>query len=189
MTIINICVGSLNPTKINAVKLAFNKYYDNFHIDQINVISKTSNQPIGMEAIIQGAINRAECAIHYLIYDKKIDTCIYGVGIEAGLVNIAYAKTNYMDFQFCVIMDENKDITLGSGVAFEYPSSVINEILSNRDTEIGDIMGRLANNKNLKNESGAISFLSKNIINRTEILSQAVISALLPRINPELYEL
>ena len=139
--------------------------------------------------ILKGANYRAELALSYLVKEKQGKTNIFGIGIEAGLVKVPYAKTSYMDFQFCVIMDENKTITLGSGIGFEYPQSVINEILSNQETEIGTVMGKLANNMNLKNEAGAISFLSKKVLSRTEILTQAVICALLPRINKELYML
>ena len=182
-----ICVGSLNPTKVNSVKIAFSKYYYNYQIFKIKADSKVPDQPIGMDLIIKGAKNRAKTALNYLIEMKGLEQNIYGVGIEAGLVEVPPANTDYMDFQFCVIMDENEKITIGSGIAFEYPQSVIDEVLSNKDTEIGDIIGRLANNMNLKNEAGAISFLSKNIITRTEILTQAVICALLPRINKDLY--
>ena len=182
-----ICVGSLNPTKVKSAKIAFSKYYNNFQIFKIKADSKVPNQPIGMDLIINGAKNRAETALNHLIKVKKLEQNIFGVGIEAGLVQVPFTNTNYLDFQFCVIMDENKKITLGSGIAFEYPQSVIEEVLSNKDTEIGDIIGRLANNMNLKNEAGAISFLSKNVLTRIEILTQAVICALLPRINQELY--
>lgn len=185
----SICVGSLNPTKVNAVNIAFSKYFKDFKTFKIKANSKVSKQPIGMESIMKGAKNRAHQALNYLFNEKKITSKILGVGIEAGLVNVTYAKTFYMDFQFCVILDENQNFTLGSGIAFEYPKSVINEIFSNQQSEVGTIMGKLANNMNLRNESGAIGYLSKGIINRTEILSQAVICALLPRINRELYEL
>ncbi|MFX1297932.1 MAG: inosine/xanthosine triphosphatase [Promethearchaeota archaeon] len=185
----HICVGSLNPSKVNAVRIAFNKYYTNFEIYQIKAKSSVPNQPIGMDLIIKGAKNRAKTALNYLINKQKIYNNIFGVGIEAGLVKVPHSNSGYLDFQFCTIMDENKNLTLGSGIAFEYPQTVINEIFSDKNTEIGDIMGRLANNMNLKNEGGAISFLSKNAITRTEILTQAVICALLPRINKELYEL
>lgn len=182
-----ICVGSLNPTKINAVEIAFGKYLNNFQIFKIKADSKVPNQPIGMDLIIKGAKNRAEAALNHLIKVNNLEQNIFGIGIEAGLVQVPFTNTKYMDFQFCVIMDENERITIGSGIAFEYPHSVIDEVLSNKDTEIGDIIGRLANNMNLKNEAGAISFLSKNIITRTEILTQAIICALLPRINKDLY--
>ena len=186
---IKICIGSLNPTKINAVQTGFNKYYKNFKLYKIKVDSKVPKQPIGLEIILKGAKNRAESALNYLINKDISEYNIFGVGIEAGLVQIPIARSKYMDFQFCVIIDENRDISLGSGIAFEYPQLVINEIISNKEIEIGDIIGQLANNVNLKNEAGAISFLSKGIITRTEVLSQAVICALLPRINQELYEL
>ncbi|MBY8981305.1 MAG: inosine/xanthosine triphosphatase [Candidatus Lokiarchaeota archaeon] len=184
---LELCVGSLNPTKIEAVNLAYNKFYKNYNINYIKTDSKVADQPIEMEAILEGAFNRAKNALVFLKKNKKDNSEIYGIGIEAGLAKISLANSNYMDFQFCVIMDENEKISLGSGIAFEYPQFVIDRIFSEKDNEIGNIMGRLANNINLKNESGAIGFLSKNIINRKDILFQAVICALLPRINEELY--
>jgi inosine/xanthosine triphosphatase len=187
MVKIKICVGSLNPTKVNAVKIAFEKYFTEFEIFKIKANSGVPNQPIGMDLILKGAKNRAEHALSFLNNEKQVITNNLGIGIEAGLVKIPFAKTDYMDFQFCVIIDEHQQITIGSGIAFEYPQAVINEILSNPETEIGDVIGGLADNMNLKNEAGAINFLSKKQINRTEILTQAVICALLPRINRELY--
>lgn len=186
---LELCVGSMNPTKINAVKVAFSKYYSNFNLYNIRVNSKVPNQPIGLELTIKGARNRAKEALNYLREVKNKNKNIFGIGIEAGLVDIPQANTNFMDFQFCAIIDELEFITLGSGIGFEYPSKIIAQVLSNENTEIGEIMGNIIGNANLKNENGAISILSKNIINRTEILTQAVICALLPRINKELYSI
>ncbi|MFX1314751.1 MAG: inosine/xanthosine triphosphatase [Promethearchaeota archaeon] len=188
MQLIKICVGSLNPAKINAVEISFGNYFRNFRIFKIKANSKVSSQPIGMENIIKGAINRARSALNYLLIEKNEKSDIFGVGIEAGLVSVPHTRTGYMDFQFCAIIDENQKISLGSGIAFEYPKYVIDLLLDNRDLEIGQIMGELAGNMNLKNELGAISFLSKNKMKRTEILTQAVNCALLPWINKELYK-
>jgi non-canonical (house-cleaning) NTP pyrophosphatase len=69
-------------------------------------------------------------------------------------------------------MDENKNIILGSGISFEYPHSLINKILTNQEIEVGNVIGNIAKYLNLKNESVAISFLSRIIITRIEILSQ-----------------
>jgi inosine/xanthosine triphosphatase len=187
MNIINICVGSLNPVKIKATTLAFKKYFKKIAVFKVKANSKIPNQPIGMDMTINGAINRAKFALNYLINEKSRYKNIFGIGIEAGLVPITKTISGYMDFQFCAIMDENQTITLGSGISFEYPKFIIDQILEKRDLEIGEIIGKLAGNVNLKNETGAISFLSKNEVNRTEILTQAVICALLPRINRKLY--
>jgi inosine/xanthosine triphosphatase len=188
MTKIKICIGSLNPTKIDAAEIGFGKYFKNIEVFKIKVNSKVSNQPIGMKKILKGAITRAKTALEYLLNEINEKRDIFGIGIEAGLVPVPYTKTGYMDFQFCAIIDENQKISLGSGIAFEYPQFIIDKVLENQDLEIGYIIGKLARNMNLKNELGAISFLSKNRIKRTEILTQAVICALLPWINQKLYK-
>lgn len=64
---------------------------------------------------------------------------------------------------------------------------MIDNVLSNKK-EIGHIMGDIANNENLKHENGAIGYLSKNTIKTIDILKDAEICALLPRINRNLYE-
>lgn len=186
MADLNVCIGSLNPTKINAVKRGFSKFFENYTLFEISADSQVSNQPIGIEEIIEGAKNRAQQALTFL-KEKGLENCL-GVGIESGLAEVSQAEAKYMDFQFCVIKDESGCITIGSGNAFEHPKFVIEEIFSKDGAEIGVIMGQIANNPNLKNESGAISVLSKNVITRTDILSHAVICALLPRINKSLYE-
>ncbi len=189
MVKLNICVGSLNPTKVNAVKAAFSRYFKNFKVYNIKADSKVPNQPIGLKSIIEGAISRATHSLNYIICKKRILHNIFGVGIEAGLAEVPYTKTGFMDFQFCAIINEGKKISLGAGIAFEYPKFVIDQILKDQNKEIGEIIGKLAGNENLKNESGAISFLSKNNITRTEILTKAIICALLPFINEDLYNI
>ena len=141
---------------------------------------------IGIEIILKGAFNRAKEANSYLKHKCNNNSEIFGVGIEAGLVRISMANSNYMDFQFCVIIDKDDKLSLGSGTAFEYPQYIIDDVIANKK-EIGEIIGNLANNMNLKNENGAIGYLSNNFINRRDILFQAVICALLPQINKELY--
>jgi len=84
---IKICVGSLNPTKINAVKIAFSNYYENFELYKIKADSKVPNQPIGMEVILTGAKNRAESALNYLINSRISGDKIFGIGIEGTNAN------------------------------------------------------------------------------------------------------
>ncbi|MHA1723998.1 MAG: inosine/xanthosine triphosphatase [Promethearchaeota archaeon] len=185
---LEICVGSINPLKFEAVKEGFGKYFSNFNVTKIKADSNVPAQPVGMELILKGALNRANEALNYLIKVKNLKHDILGVGIEAGLVKIPLVRTGYMDFQFCIIIDEHETITIGNGIGFEYPPIVINKVLSDKTTEIGEIMGDLFGNKNLKYEQGAIGVLSKYVLNRKTILTQAVICALLPRINKELYK-
>jgi inosine/xanthosine triphosphatase len=185
----HVCIGSLNPAKISAVKRAYDQYYSETTFYKVKAVSKVSDQPIGLSKTLKGAYNRALYALNYLIEEKGLKqgkNDFYGVGIEAGLVKVPMAHTNYMDFQFCIIMDKYRETTIGSGIGFEYPELVINKLFSKK-TEVGEIMGKLSGNEDLKREGGAIAFLSKNIITRENILEEAVICALLPRINKSLY--
>ncbi|TFF95423.1 MAG: inosine/xanthosine triphosphatase [Promethearchaeota archaeon] len=189
MTLLKICVGSLNPTKITATQRAYGQFYQNFEVVKHKVNSGVPDQPIGLEVILEGAKTRAKNALQtFLENSTKTEGPeeYYGVGIEAGLVKVPHVSSNYMDFQFCAIIDEQDHYTFGSGIGFEYPKGVIEKVFKEKK-EIGEIMGNLSNNKHLKTEEGAIGFLSQNAIKRTDILMHAVICALLPRINTSLY--
>ncbi len=67
MTSLKICVGSLKPVKFQATKEAFSNYFSDFELFKFNANSKVSDQPIGKENIIMGALNRAEQSLHFLI--------------------------------------------------------------------------------------------------------------------------
>ncbi len=171
--LMKVVVGSTNPVKIKATKNVFKKFFKNVEVFGVNVKSK--KQPIGMKETIEGAISRAEQAL------KFGDV---GVGIEAGLVEIPYTKTGYFDIQFCAIKDKDL-LTLGCGMGFEYPKVVIEEVLKGK--EVGEVMEKISGIKEIGKKMGAIGFLSKGLIDRVSLTEQAVLSALLPRINKNLY--
>lgn len=182
-----ISIGSLNPSKIKAIKKTFLMVDRNFQFISYKVNSGVPDQPIGINIIVQGAINRAKKALNYSLEDKiNREDLHLGIGIEAGLAKIEQSNSGYMDFQFCAIIDENDYLTLGSGMAFEYPKHVIKQVI-NEGKEIGEIMAQISGNSNIKNQLGAIGFLSKGLLKREDILSKAVICALIPRINNDMF--
>ncbi len=171
-----IAVGSTNPVKIKATENVFKKFFSDVEVFGVGVRSK--KQPIGMKETIEGAISRAEQALTH---------GDLGVGIEAGLVEIPYSATGYFDIQFCAIKDKSGLTTLGCGMGFEYPKAVIEEVFKGK--EVGEVMEKISGIKEIGRKIGAIGFLSKGVIDRVSLTEQAVISALIPRINKELYML
>jgi inosine/xanthosine triphosphatase len=172
-----VAVGSTNPVKVRAVEEVLREFYPEIEVFGVEVSSKVSAQPLGMEETVRGAVNRARAALKH---------GELGVGIEAGLVEVPFAITGYMDVQFCAISD-GEVITLGAGSGFEYPPSVIRQVLRGR--EVGEVMEELSGIRNIGRKGGAIGFLSKGKLSRKELTKQAVLMAMLPRINRELYEL
>lgn len=171
-----VAVGSKNPVKINAARNILEKIYGKVDVVGVDVDSGVPHQPFGKDQTIQGAVNRAKNA-----YSDEFDLSI---GIESGLMEIENSITGYIDLQWCAVFDGEK-ITLGVSSGFEYPPSVIEEVL--KGVEVGDVMDKVAGVGNLGQKTGAISYLSKGMLNRTENTEQCVLTAMIPRMNEEIY--
>lgn len=172
----NIAVGSKNPVKINATRNVLEKIYGEVKVVGVDVDSGVPHQPFGKDETIQGAINRAKNA-----YSDDFDL---SVGIESGLMKISNSITGYIDLQWCAVFDGEK-ITLGVSSGFEYPPLVIEEVL--KGVEVGDVMDKVTGVDNLGQKAGAVSYLSKGMLNRTENTEQCVLTAMIPRMNEKIY--
>lgn len=174
-----VAVGSSNPVKVKAVENVLSKFFS------ASVVAKAVEtgvppQPIGVEVTIRGAICRAKAAI------RSEPSADLGVGIESGLLEFPSTISGYMDQQFAAIVDRDGAITLGGGPAFEYPSAIINKVIGER-IEINDAMAALTGIKELGRKEGAIGYFSRGRLDRTRLTEQAVLMALIPRLNKDLY--
>jgi inosine/xanthosine triphosphatase len=169
-----VLVGSKNPVKIEATKEAFKKYFGNVEVVGIEVNSKVSKQPIGMETFV-GAKNRVEEL-------KKFEADFY-VGIEGGIMNMFERW-----FAFAVVCISDKHGKCGYGVSsfFELPQIVINEIKNGK--ELGEVMDELTRRENTKQKEGAIGILTKGIIDRKSLYVPAIVCALIPFLNRDLFQ-
>ncbi|WP_456421241.1 inosine/xanthosine triphosphatase [Thermococcus sp.] len=174
-----IAVGSTNPTKVLAVESVMGRIYGNVEVFGVEVESGVSDQPIGIGEITRGAINRAKRAL-------KKGNADLGVGIEAGIYEFPGTLTGYLDIQVCAVASPDGLVTLGHGPGFEYPPVVIRRILE-EGVEAGIAMGELVNDLELKKKVGAIGVLSKGLLTRKELNETAVLMAMIPRLNLELW--
>jgi inosine/xanthosine triphosphatase len=187
-----IIVGSTNPVKISAVKRVFSRFFpgETLKLENYDSPSNVTKQPIGLEIVINGAINRAENALTYFLKEREIpnqEERIFAIGIEAGLVSIPRTITGYLDFQYCAILDQYMHLSLGSGGGWEYPPNIIEMLKSDPDLEIGTIMAQISGDPETKYKNGAIGYYSQNKLTRPIITEQCVEMALIPYLNPELY--
>ncbi len=174
-----VLVGSQNPVKIEGVKEAFLKYFDNVEAIGIKVDSNVSDQPINDETF-EGAKNRA-LELKKINKEKNLGAKFF-VGIEGGIIKL-YSR--WFAFGAMCIIDDRGRIGFGTSPYFELPESIVKYLLNG--TELGDVMDKITGEYNTKQKGGAIGFFTKNIMNRKELYVYGLIVALIPFINEGLY--
>ena len=174
-----ILVGSKNPVKIEAVKEAFSKYFEEPEIIGISADSKVSAQPVNGETF-EGAKNRAMELKQ--INSKNNIGAEYFVGIEGG---IAEFFDKWFALGLMCIIDEEGKTGFGTSPLFELPSSVTKELLNG--TELGEVMDKLTGDHNTKQKSGAIGYFTNGVMDRKSLYVPGLITALIPFLHKDFF--
>jgi len=174
---VRVAVGSDNPVKIEATRLAAMRLYGEADVRGFAVRTGVPDQPFEAQTW-EGATARAREAL------ASWPEADFGVGIEAGLFDIS---GDLMDVQACVVADRSGRVTRGSGPGFAHAPGVARE--TRAGASVGDALGRLAGDPEIGRKEGAVGWLSRGHVTRTALTEPAVLMAFLPRLRPELYGL
>lgn len=169
-----VAVGTSNMIKVEAVKEAFSHFYSNIRVMNVS-IDNLPPQPITLSSTVRGALTRAEKAL------QKIKEAEFGVGVEAGLMEIPDTRT-YLNVQFAAIIDRDQKITLGSSAGFQLPNEVTKLVLIER-MEVDRAVEFLYGIKDIGEKGGIIDLMTKGATSRKELITNALIMALVPRIS------
>lgn len=173
-----VAVGSGNPVKVSAVEAVFRRAFPKADptVVSVRVESAVGPQPVGA-ATVRGAVERAAKA------RAEADADL-GVGVEAGLLEPP-GFPGPLDVQVCAVVDRAGRRTLGHGAGFPHAASVVRDVLAGRD--VGEVLARLSGERDIGRTKGAIGHLTHGVLDRARLTEHAVIAALVPRMNPELY--
>jgi inosine/xanthosine triphosphatase len=175
-----VVVGSTNPVKVDAVRNVFRRIYGpETDVTCMKVESTVPAQPMAAETIT-GAVMRASN-----VFDAV--KCDMAVGIEGGVfpqgVKVRGHRL-YLNVQYCAIFDGDS-LTIGSGGGFQTPYDAILPVLDGE--EFGKVMDRITGVDDIGKKEGGIGYLTNGKLTRTQLTEQCVMSALVPRMKPELY--
>jgi inosine/xanthosine triphosphatase len=172
-----IVIASHNPVKIQAALQGFQRMFPEFKfsIHPISVPSGVSVQPASDEETLQGATNRASQARHD---QPEAD---YWVGIEGGVDTHLDGLTA---FAWVVIFDKER-VGKARTVTFFLPEAVA--FLVQQGMELGEADDIVFARTNSKQANGAVGLLTGDVLNRFDAYVSAVILALIPFKNPNLY--
>ncbi|WP_057937101.1 inosine/xanthosine triphosphatase [Algoriphagus resistens] len=172
-----VIVGSKNPVKIACTESAFTEAFaTGFIVNGINAASQVSDQPKGDEETYLGARNRV------LNSKKTFPEADYWVGIEGGI-----GEDGRGMYAFAWIYIENKSGLHGKAKTgtFYLPKAIAELIRSGM--ELGIANDQFFAQENSKQNGGAVGILTRGTITRQTYYNQAIVLALIPFLNNELF--
>ncbi len=183
-TKIKVIVGSKNPVKVEAVEVAFRKYWPGSEVVGIEVESGVAAQPMSEAETMNGARQRAYRALEI---DESAD---YGVGIEGGVCDI---EEKLFECAWVCVVKKSQIINdklsniegVAGGLYFELPKKIASKIRNGG--ELGPIMEEIMK-FDVKRTNGAIGVFSKDQLDRKSAYVQIVLSALIKFVSPEWFD-
>lgn len=174
-----VLIGTKNPGKIEGAKRALENYFKNVEIVGVKVDSNVSEQPIGLETY-EGAANRVENLIKYA-KENHIAADLY-MAVESGLTSELrfWAITN-----IAVIRNSQGEIGVGASASFPVPNKYIEAI---KTETLGVVMDRIFNESDLHSGAGGIGLLTKDVVTRIDLTTEAFLMALTPFINEKVWK-
>ncbi len=173
-----VAVGSKNPVKVNAVKLAFEAVWPDqqWEVYGQEVSSGVSDQPMSIAESIKGSRTRAKVALEQMGGD-------YGVGLEGGIFE---ESKLFFDGGWIVVRDTNGREGIGATPQIPVPEAMMRLIREGK--ELGVVCDILFKEKNSKQAGGHFGLMTNNLITRTDGYKDGVIMALTRFLHPDLFE-
>jgi len=172
-----IVLASANPVKVQATLNGFRRMFpdEKFQMKAVSASSGVKSQPLSDAETLQGALNRARNAA------RLIPSADYWVGIEGGVED---TDGEMAAFAWVVVCSQEQ-VGKGRTGTFFLPVQVADLIRQGK--ELGEADDLVFNRSNSKQDNGAVGLLTGNVIDRAQLYEQAVILALAPFKNTELY--
>lgn len=172
-----IIVASLNPVKEEAVRAGFQQLFpaETFTIEGVSVPSGVSDQPMTDAETLDGARTRAENA------REARPAADFWVGVEGGC---DYLEGELVAFAWVEVIGGFGSANARTAL-FHLPKKV--QCLIEEGYELGEADDLVFGKTNTKQKSGAVGLLSGDVITRATYYEHAVILALLPFKNQDLY--
>jgi len=174
---LKIVIASTNPVKQQAALLGFQAMFPTaeFSLQSVSVPSGVRDQPMTSAETLQGALNRARAAAES---ETQAD---YWVGIEGGVEDL---EQEMAAFAWVVVYTPHLTGKGRTGTFFLPPAVAA---LVRQGVELGEADDIVFNKSDSKRQNGAIGILTADVVDRTSLYEHAVIMALVPFKNENLY--
>jgi inosine/xanthosine triphosphatase len=172
-----IIVASTNPVKLKAAEIGYKRMFaEDSEISGLSVPSGVSNQPMSEDETLKGAMNRAKNA------KENNPDADFWVGIEGGIED---KNSDMHAFAWIAVINSDGKTGKGKTGTFILPEKIAELIRQGK--ELGEADDIVFGYTNSKQKNGSIGILTGDVLTRAGFYSDAVIMALIPFKNPNLY--
>lgn len=172
-----VVVGSQNPVKVGAVRLAFDRVWEDCVVFGRSVPTGVSAMPMSDQECIDGARNRALAVLN------ATPEADFGVGLEGG-VNAESAGLMLLGWVVICHRDGREGIACSAKIPL--PTQIANRVLAGE--ELGPVMDDLLQEAHTAQKGGASGALSGGLVQRQDKFEMAVAYALAPFLAPHFYK-
>ena len=174
-----IAVGSKNPVKIKASKIAFSKAFPDKKIEVIgvNVSSGVSEMPLSFKEMVKGAQNRAEKAL-------EAEGADFGVGIEGGLEE---EEIGVFLSGFVALLSKEGVWSYAQGAGIRIPNHFVKRVKEEK-IDLGTIIDELKGEEDTKKKKGCVGLFTNNLIPRTDAFVHTLTYALSRYLHPDFFK-
>jgi inosine/xanthosine triphosphatase len=168
-------VGSTNPAKVGAVRLALAWLAPECALEAVDVPSGVPEQPVGDTATRDGARNRARAALAKTGAELAF-------GLEGGVLRAS--DTIWLVSWVSVVTADGRAGD-ASGLRMPLPVRVAERLKAGE--ELGTIIDDLFGVHASKRQAGAVGLLTEGFVSRRDAFADLVAMACAPLIRPDLY--
>jgi inosine/xanthosine triphosphatase len=189
-----VAIGSLNKTKIDAVRQACDKIMPAFAAGLSKAVTlhpfaaqtAVPEMPLTRSEVMQGARERAYFAFEQM--QNQGCAAELAIGLEGGVFREVAdgADRNQAFLQNWGYAYNGKQGYFGGSVCLALPDE-ISDALFNEGRELAEVIDEMSGLNDVRSNLGAFGILTRQLITRTASFEMAVIAALVPLMNASFY--
>jgi inosine/xanthosine triphosphatase len=172
-----VAVGSKNPTKIAPVRAVFRKHFPSLVVKGVDVSSGVAEQPMHLDEMYQGALNRAQNAL------RSLPHASYGVGIEGGLHKYTFG---WFEQSLVVIVNRQGEVGIGASGGLVLPKMIMSSIHAGNNLE--QAIDTHFKTTKIGEGIGMFGIMTKGVVTRAGAVKHGVAFALARFLHPNLYQ-
>jgi len=190
MTTLRIAVGSVRSAKLLAVRAACSRVaavdagWHNVELVAREVETDAPAMPLTDAQLMRGARARAE-AVRSLLLAEGTSAHLY-VGLEGGFHCVTLDGRRHTFLQGWAYATDGRRGYFGISPSVSVPAEIVRRVLEGR-RELGDVIDEVAGEHDVRSRQGAWGVISKELLTRAQSFESALIAALAPFYNAELF--